>query len=159
MKAEHDSAKGGLDLTGQVAAGEQAAATSVVSPKAQRSFTDPDARIMKTSHGSFHYCSNAQTVVDEGSQVILSTKLVATAGIEQWPQTLLADAGYFSESNVAADTEGFHAKAPDGPHIAHQEGPGGLRQTQSDRGTGLLSDESHRRRRQVTTPRIRQRPR
>ena len=30
MKAEHDSAKGGLDLTGPVAAGEQAAATSVV---------------------------------------------------------------------------------------------------------------------------------
>jgi len=124
-KAEQDAAKRGADQTEQAAAGEQAAATAVVPPKAQRSFTDPDARIMKTSDGSFHYCYNAQTVVDEDSQVILSTKLVASgadspelpmalrdladalqaAGIEQLPQTLLADAGYFSESNVAAVTE------------------------------------------------------
>ena len=124
-KAEQDAAKGGVDEAEQVAAGERAALTSVVPAKAQRSFTDPDARIMKTTDGSFHYCYNAQTVVDEGSQVILSTKLVAsgadspelpmalqdladslaTAGIEKWPQTLLADAGYFSESNVAAVTE------------------------------------------------------
>ena len=74
---------------------------------------------MKTSDGSFHYCYNAQTVVDEGSQVILSTALVASgadspelpgalagladslaaAGIEGLPRTLLADAGYFSASN------------------------------------------------------------
>ncbi len=124
-KAELDAAKRGADEAEQVAAGEQAAVSAVVPPKAQRSFTDPDARIMKTSDGSFHYCYNAQTVVDEGSQVILSTKLVAsgadspelpmalqdladslaTAGIEQLPQTLLADAGYFSESNVAAVIE------------------------------------------------------
>ena len=124
-KAEQDAAKGGVDEAEQVAAGERAALTSVVPAKAQRSFTDPDARIMKTTDGSFHYCYNAQTVVDEGSQVILSTKLVASgadspelpmalqdladslakAGIEKWPQTLLADAGYFSESNVAAVTE------------------------------------------------------
>ncbi len=124
-KAEQDAAKGGVDEAEQVAAGERAALTSVVPAKAQRSFTDPDARIMKTTDGSFHYCYNAQTVVDEGSQVILSTKLVAsgadspelpmalqdladslaTAGIEKWPQTLLADAGYFSESEVAADPE------------------------------------------------------
>ena len=97
----------------------------MVPGKAQRSFTDPDARIMKTADGSFHYCYNAQTVVDEGSQVILSTALVASgadspelpgalagladslaaAGIEELPRTLLADAGYFSAGNVTAVTE------------------------------------------------------
>ena len=124
-KAEQAAARRGAEETEQAAAGEQAAAESVVPAKAQRSFTDPDARIMKTSDGSFHYCYNAQTVVDEDSQVILSTTLVASgadcpelpgalrdladslqaAGIEQSPDTLLADAGYFSEGNVAAVTE------------------------------------------------------
>lgn len=80
---------------------------------------------MKTSDGSFHYCYNAQTVVDEDSQVILSTTLVPSgadspelpgalsdladsllaAGIKELPETLLADAGYFWESNVEAVTE------------------------------------------------------
>lgn len=124
-KAEQAAAKRGADETEQAAAGEQAASTAVVPAKAQRSFTDPDARIMKTSDGSFHYCYNAQTVVDEDSQVILSTKLVpsgadspelpgaltdladslAAAGIDDKPDTLVADAGYFSEDNVAAVTE------------------------------------------------------
>ena len=36
------------------------------------SFTDPDARIMKTSDGSFHYCFNGQAIVDEAHQVILA---------------------------------------------------------------------------------------
>ena len=125
VKAEQSAAKQGANETEQAAAGEQAAADAVVPPRAQRSFTDPDSRIMKTSDGSFHYCYNAQTVVDENSQVILSTKLVPSgadspelpgalrdladslqaAGIEQLPKTLLADAGYFSEGNVAAVTE------------------------------------------------------
>ena len=124
-KAEQAAAKRGADQAEQSAAGEQAASTAVVPVKAQRSFTDPEARIMKTSDGSFHYCYNAQTVVDEESQVILSTTLVASgadspelpraladlaealqaAGIDDKPETLLADAGYFSEHNVAAVTE------------------------------------------------------
>lgn len=125
VKAEQGAAERGADETEQGAAGEEAAATAVVPPKAQRSFTDPDSRIMKTSDGSFHYCYNAQTVVDEDSQIILNTKLVASAadspelpgaladlidslqgvGIEELPQRLLADAGYFSADNVAAVTE------------------------------------------------------
>ena len=35
--------------------GDDAAKNAVVSPKAQRNFTDPDSRIMKTADGSFHY--------------------------------------------------------------------------------------------------------
>ena len=124
-KAEQAAAKRGADETEQAAAGDEAEAAAVVPAKAQRSFTDPDARIMKTSDGSFHYCYNAQTVVDEDSQVILSTTLVPSgadspelpgalvdlteglqaAGIEGTPDTLLADAGYFSEDNVKAVTE------------------------------------------------------
>ena len=123
--AGQDAAGRGADGSEQAAAGEQAEAAAVVPGKAQRSFTDPDARIMKTADGSFHYCYNAQTVVDEGSQVILSTALVASgadspqlpgalagladslaaAGIEGLPRTLLADAGYFSAGNVTAVTE------------------------------------------------------
>ena len=124
-KAEQAAAKRGAQETEQAAAGDEAEAAAVVPAKAQRSFTDPDARIMKTSDGSFHYCYNAQTVVDEDSQVILSTTLVPSgadspelpaaltdlaeqllaAGIEGTPDTLLADAGYFSEDNVIAVTE------------------------------------------------------
>ncbi|MHB8191062.1 MAG: hypothetical protein ACYDHP_11735, partial [Ferrimicrobium sp.] len=48
-------------------------------PKAQRSFTDPDSRMMKTNEG-FHFAYNAQAVVDEGSQVIVATKVTQSAG-------------------------------------------------------------------------------
>ena len=78
VKAEQGAAKQGADQTERAAAGDEAASTAVVPAKAQRSFTDPQSRIMKTSDGSFHYCYNAQTVVDQDSQVILNTKLVAS---------------------------------------------------------------------------------
>jgi transposase len=104
------------------AAGQTAAEAATVPDRAQRSFTDPDARIMKTSDSSFHYCYNGQAVVDEGHQVILAAELtqcaadagalapmldtlsetLAAAGIATLPATLLADAGYFCEDNVAA---------------------------------------------------------
>jgi len=96
----------------------------VVPGKAQRSFTDPDARIMKTSDGSFQYCYNAQVIADERSQVVLAWRVgqsgadcpalpgmlteldtvLAAAGITRRPRTLLADAGYFSAANVEAAT-------------------------------------------------------
>lgn len=104
------------------AAGEAAEAEAVVPPKAQRSFTDPDARIMKTSDGSFQYCYNGQAVVDEAHQVVLAAQLrqsgsdapalpdllarlnafLTAAGLGGCPDRLLADAGYFSAANVAA---------------------------------------------------------
>jgi transposase len=88
---------------------------------AQRSFTDPESRMMKTNDG-FHYAYNAQAVVDEKSQVILAAEVtdeasdvnqlvamiekteenLAQAGIEDTPDTYLADAGYCSEDNLAA---------------------------------------------------------
>jgi transposase len=90
-------------------------------PKAQRNFTDPDSRIMKTSDGAFHQCYNGQAIVDSVSQVI-----VAADAFDQAPDArllepslqqlddnlqaidarlpedavLLGDAGYFSEDNT-----------------------------------------------------------
>ena len=104
------------------AAGEAAEVAAVVPDRAQRSFTDPDARIMKTSDGSFHYCFNGQAIVDEKSQVVLAAQLgqsgadcptlpgmltelaasLTAAGISGSPRTLLADAGYFSQANIGA---------------------------------------------------------
>jgi len=123
--AEQAAAERGEGPEQTTQARDVAEAAAVVPTKAQRSFTDPDARIMKTSDGSFHYCYNAQHLVDEHSQVILSWALrpssadapalpdmltrlktsLAAAGIGGLPKTLLADAGYFSANNVAAVTQ------------------------------------------------------
>lgn len=92
--------------------------------RAQRSFTDPDARMMKTNDG-FHYAYNAQAVVDEASQVIIAVEVTQQAGdvgrllpmielmadtledtgIEGTPDVVLADAGYCSEANLEGLTE------------------------------------------------------
>ncbi len=97
-------------------AAAEAAAKAVPKPKAQRNFTDPASRIMKTSDGSFHQCYNAQAVVDEAHQVIVATGLSAQAAdaphlpalLEQtitnvgMPKRFLADAGYWSDGNHQA---------------------------------------------------------
>jgi transposase len=88
---------------------------------AQRNFTDPDSRIMKTSDGAFHQCYNGQTIVDSVSQVIVACDAFDQApdarllepmldqlasnleAIEaQLPEAaaLLGDAGYLSQANV-----------------------------------------------------------
>ncbi len=103
------------------AAAEQAAERAKPKASAQRSFTDPESRMMKTNHG-FDYAYNAQAVVDEKSQVILAAEVtdeasdmnqlvpmiekteenLAAAGIDDTPDTYLADAGYCSEDNLEA---------------------------------------------------------
>jgi transposase len=103
------------------AAAKAAAERATPKPSAQRSFTDPEARMMKTNHG-FDYAYNAQAVVDEEHQVILAAEVtqeasdahqlvpmikateenLAAAGIAGSPTTLLADAGYCSEDNLEA---------------------------------------------------------
>lgn len=98
----------------------QAGKKAVPKPKAQRNFTDPDSRIMKTSDGAFHQCYNAQAVVDAEHQVIVATDLTDNAAdvanlIPMTDQTIdntghaptqmLADAGYCSEDNLAQAAE------------------------------------------------------
>jgi transposase len=107
-------------------AAEMAAATATPNPKTQRNFTDPESRMMKTTDG-FHYAYNAQTVVDEGSQVVLAAEVTQqatdidqlffmigvtegnldAADIDDSPEVILADAGYCSEANLQqiADAE------------------------------------------------------
>ena len=102
---------------------ELAKSQAVVKPKAQRSFTDPDARMMKTNHG-FHYAYNAQAVADDNSQVVVATHVtqhptdvnqllpmldacrrsLADAGIDTRPNVVLADAGYCSTTNIDTAT-------------------------------------------------------
>ncbi|MGP9838284.1 IS1182 family transposase [Arthrobacter sp. 179] len=100
------------DITG---AGAKAAERTVPKPTAQRNFTDPDARIMKTADGSYHYCYNGQAVVDAGHQVIVAAEMNQAANdygqlapmaeqvsenLGAMPRQLLADAGYCSKANL-----------------------------------------------------------
>ena len=118
-RAEHDAeAKGrarGED-DDQVAERVAAAGGSAVpKPKAQRNFTDPESKIMKTSDGSFHQCFNAQAVVDAEHQIIVATDVndcaadvanlipmteQTTANTGQAPAQMLTDAGYCSADNL-----------------------------------------------------------
>ncbi len=97
-----------------------AADRAVPKPMAQRNFTDPESRIMKTADGSFAQCFNAQAVVDDAHQVIVATDLNNCAADSQTliamteqvstntgnaPKRLLADAGYCSEANLTAAAE------------------------------------------------------
>jgi len=113
-------------------------------PGAQRNFTDPDSKIMKTSDGAYHQCYNGQAIVDAQAQVIVAAELSDQApdarqlesALDQLAENLevieaelpagaalSADAGYFSEANVEITT----AHGLD-PHIAtgrfkHSEPP------------------------------------
>lgn len=94
---------------------------AVPKPKDQRNFTDPESKIMKTSNKGFDQCGNAQAVANE-AQVIVSADVTDQAndsrqvepmvkqtlenldavGVEENIRAFTADAGYFSEDNVAA---------------------------------------------------------
>jgi hypothetical protein len=103
-------------------------------PKAQRNFTDPASKIMKTSDGAFHQCYNGQLIVDSVTQVIvacdafdaapdaqllepmleqLAENLVAIDASLPDGAALLGDAGYMSEHNVLiTEADGLD------PHLA-----------------------------------------
>ena len=82
--------------------------------KAQRNFTDPESRIMKTANG-FEQAYNAQAAVDADSQVIVAESLTNAGNDKQQvvplaaeiagnlgrvPKELSADSGYCSEGNL-----------------------------------------------------------
>jgi transposase len=106
----------------EVAAQEQAAVEGRANPeaarpdpKAQRNFTDPESRIMKTADG-FQQCYNAQVAATVGAQFIVAAEVVTAANDKQQlqpmvaqvvtnvgePDGVVADSGYFSEANVQA---------------------------------------------------------
>lgn len=84
-------------------------------PKAQRNFTDPESRIMKTANG-FQQCYNAQVAVTVGTQLVVAEDVVTAANDKQQlqpmvaqvlanvdvPDGVIADSGYFSDANVQA---------------------------------------------------------
>jgi len=98
-----------------VAAGTPDSDTAQPDPKAQRNFTDPESRIMKTADG-FQQCYNAQVAVTVGSQFVVAADVVTAANDKQQlepmvdqvianvgePDGVIADSGYFSEANVLA---------------------------------------------------------
>jgi hypothetical protein len=90
-------------------------------PAAQRNFTDPESKIMKTADGAFHQCFNGQALVDSQTQVIVAADAFDRApdarllqgALEQLSDNLdqidtalgagaalLADAGYLSAENL-----------------------------------------------------------
>ncbi len=92
-------------------------------PKSQRNFTDPESKIMKTSSKGWDQCGNAQVVTTEEQIIVacdvtnqgsdvqqLEPLLVRTVTnltaldltLKDSGATLLADAGYYSESNTQA---------------------------------------------------------
>lgn len=96
-------------------------------PKAQRNFTDPESRIQKTKDG-FIQGYNAQAAVDEEHQIIVAQALTnQPPDVEHFapmmeqviencgrvPGYVTADAGYFSEHNLAcASRLGIDAYIP-----------------------------------------------
>ncbi len=88
--------------------------SAVPADKAQRNFTDPDSRIMKTKDG-FIQGYNAQAAVDGQAQIIVAQELTNAANdqaqlaplldqiktnLRQNPDEASADAGYCSEANL-----------------------------------------------------------
>ena len=97
------------------AAGQANAETARPDPTAQRNFTDPESRIMKTADG-FQQCYNAQVAVTVGTQFVVAEDVVTAANDKQQlqpmveqvlanvdvPDGVIADSGYFSAANVQA---------------------------------------------------------
>jgi transposase len=115
--ARERSEQRGEDADTTEATVQAAVEAAVPKPKAQRNFTDPDSRIMKTSDGSFHQCFNAAAVVDDAHQIIIAADVndcaadVATLipmceqailNTSTAPRQILADAGYCSAANLDA---------------------------------------------------------
>ncbi len=83
-------------------------------PKAQRNFTDPESKIMKTSDGSFHQCYNGQAVVDSRAQVIVAAELSDQApDAEQLVPTL---------DQLADNLDAVGARAPRGCGVDRRRG-------------------------------------
>jgi transposase len=92
---------------------------AVPDAKAQRNFTDPESKIMKTSNKGFDQCGNAQAVANE-QQIIIAADVtnqandvrqaipmmdqtianLNRAGVTENIKSFTADAGYFSEENM-----------------------------------------------------------
>jgi len=105
------------EAEGRKKSGRKAAPPSTVpEPKAQKNFTDPESRIMKSKDG-FVQAYNAQAAVDAEAQIIVAQDVTQSpvdcgqlvpmtdaieANLGRKPKQLSADAGYCSEANLLA---------------------------------------------------------
>src|SRR5215467_666835 len=104
------------EAEGRRKSGRQAAPPSTVpDAKAQKNFTDPESRIMKSKDG-FVQAYNAQAAVDAEAQIIVAQDVTQSgsdcghllpmtdaveANLGRRPEQVSADAGYCSEENLA----------------------------------------------------------
>ena len=115
-------------------------ATVVPKEKAQRGFTDPESRIMKSGTGEWVQGYNGQAAVDCDHQVIVACELTNMAADAPHLQPLMeqvsentgavptqksADAGYFSAENVQSQTTPYSQPfiPPDRMKHGRQEAP------------------------------------
>src|ERR1700693_864699 len=116
------------EAEGRKKPGRQAAPPSTApDPKAQKNFTDPQSRIMKSKDG-FVQAYNAQIAVDSTAQIIVAQDVTQSAvdsgqlvpmidatktNLGRYPEQASADAGYCSEANLEAletrDIDGYVA--------------------------------------------------
>jgi transposase len=105
------------EAEGRKKSGRPAAPPSTTpDPKAQKNFTDPESRIMKSKDG-FVQAYNAQIAVDSAAQIIVAQDVTQSAvdsgqlapmtdavetNLGRKPEQLSADAGYCSEANLEA---------------------------------------------------------
>jgi transposase len=116
LKAQAEAAEK-QESEGRRKAGRSTAPPSTVpDPKAQKNFTDPQSRIMKSKDG-FVQAYNAQAAVDAEAQIIVAQDVTQSAvdcgqlvpmtdaieaNLGRKPAQLSADSGYCSEANLAA---------------------------------------------------------
>jgi transposase len=145
--------------------------------KAQRNFTDPESKIQKTPDG-FIQGYNAQVAVDAQCQIIVSQHVTAATGevnqlepavcsiqrvLRRKPRAVLADAGYWSESNVQAMEKKKIAPFIATKRLKHSEviapaprgrPPGNLsaRQKMERKLATLLGKKTYAKRKQIVEP-------
>jgi transposase len=126
--AKIQAARERLEREQRAAQGLPDGAVPVIAEKEQRSFADPDARIMLMKRGEYDYAYNAQAAVDAESGVIVVADLTNVAPDmghlppvaakvralrevaevpDDDPTTMSADAGYFSGENASEDGTGL----------------------------------------------------
>ena len=106
-------------------------------PKAQKNFTDPESRIMK-SKGGFVQAFNAQAAVDAEAQVIVAQGVTQDANdrrqlvpmtdaiqtnLGRKPEQLSADSGYCSDANIEALEGSMATSRPAGPRTLRPARP------------------------------------
>jgi transposase len=115
QEAKEAERKARQEQSGKPLTGRKPNADDTPKPTAQKNFTDPDSRIMKSGNGNFIQGYNGQAAVDSANQIIVACDLTNQAAdsphfvsmlaqVErntgQQPEQVSADAGYFSKENA-----------------------------------------------------------